>query len=187
MKIKERKIKGVYEIELNPSIDDRGYFMRTYDKILFKDFGLDKIWVQENHSKTNGINTIRGLHFQLPPFSETKLIRCIRGKVLDVYVDLRKDSQTFSQWESIELSEDNFKSIFIPAGFAHGFCTKSEISEVINKVDNIYNKDFENGIIWNDKTLKIDWQNNNPVLSEKDSALMTFKEFVQKHHSIESE
>ena len=85
------------------------------------------------------------------------------------------------------MGQNNFKSIFIPAGFAHGFCTKSEISEVIYKVDNIYNKDFENGIIWNDKTLKIDWQNNNPVLSEKDSALMTFKEFVQKHHSIESE
>jgi len=187
LKIRELNLKGVFEIELNPNIDDRGYFMRTYDKSLFNDYGLDRIWVQENHSKSNKIGTLRGLHFQLPPYSETKLIRCIRGKVLDVFVDLRKDSPTFSQWDSIELSEDNYNAIYIPRGFAHGFCTQSEISEVIYKVDNIYNKEFENGIIWNDKTLMIDWKTNNPVLSEKDSALMTLKEFIQKYNSIEPE
>ena len=131
MEIIERKIKGVYEIQLKPIGDNRGFFMRTFDINEFNKYGLNKVWVQENHSRSTQKGIIRGLHFQLPPFSETKLVRCINGAVLDVFVDLRKNSPTFGQWDSIELSAENKKMIFIPRGFAHGFCTLTEESEVL--------------------------------------------------------
>lgn len=186
MDIKERKIKGVYEIALKPIGDNRGFFMRTFDINEFNKFGLNKIWVQENHSRSTQKGIIRGLHFQLPPFTETKLVRCINGAVLDVFVDLRKDSLTFGQWDSIELSAENKKIIFIPRGFAHGFCTLTEESEILYKVDNMYNPKHELGILWNDTDLNIHWPiTHNAILSEKDQKNLTFKEFVNKYQSIE--
>ena len=185
MIIKERVIKGIYEIQLEPNIDNRGFFMRIYDKEIFEKYNLSKEWIQENHSRSEQKGTIRGLHFQLPPFTETKLIRCIKGAVLDVFVDLRLNSKTFGQWDSVELSEENKKCVYIPKGFAHGFCALSDISEVLYKVDSVYKPEFEAGIIWNDKDINIDWNIDSPVLSDKDKKNLTLKEFVLKYKGIE--
>lgn len=187
MEINERKLKGVYEITLKPHIDERGFFMRTYDENFFIEKGISRVWLQENHSRSEKAGIIRGLHFQLPPFAETKLVRCIVGAVLDVFVDLRQGSPTFGQWDNIELTAVNKKMILIPRGFAHGFCTLSEISEVVYKVDNIYSKEHERGLLWNDHTLKIKWPINNPILSEKDQKNITFKEFGKTIKALEHE
>jgi dTDP-4-dehydrorhamnose 3,5-epimerase len=184
MNIIKRKFAGVCEIQLNPIFDQRGFFMRTWDIDLFKKSGLQHNWVQENHSRSEKKGIIRGVHFQFPPFSETKLVRCIKGAILDVFVDLRKDSESFGQWDSIELNEENKKMILVPKGFAHGFCTLSEISEVVYKVDNNYSKEHEAGIIWNDETLSIKWPVIDAIISERDSGNMTFTEFKNRFKGI---
>ena len=185
MQIFERKLNGVFEITLSPNKDERGFFMRTFDDTIFNEVGLNFNWVQENHSRTLKKGTIRGLHFQFPPYAETKLIRCIRGKILDVFVDLRKDSTTFGQWDSVELTEDNFKMVLVPRGFAHGFCTLTENTEVLYKVDNYYSLAKELGLLWNDIELNINWPVINPILSEKDKMNLTLKEFITRFNSIE--
>ena len=185
MEIKQRRLKGVFEITLSPHIDSRGFFMRTFDENLFEQAGIRRKWVQENHSRSEQKGIIRGLHFQLPPFSETKLVRCISGAILDVFVDLRKDSPTFGKWDSLELSESNLKMVSIPRGFAHGFCTLTENAHVLYKVDNYYSKENERGIIWDDVELKIDWPVKNPLLSDKDQKNLTFKQFKEQIKAIE--
>lgn len=185
MEIQNRKLEGVYEIKLKPIGDNRGFFMRAFDINIFNQRGLNKVWVQENHSRSALKGIVRGLHFQLPPFTETKLVRCINGAILDVFVDLRKNSPTFGQWDSIELSAENKKMVFIPRGFAHGFCTLTEESEVLYKVDNYYSKENERGLIWNDPNIGIDWPTKDPVLSEKDKENMTLKEFVEEYSGLE--
>lgn len=185
MKFTEHTISGVFEIKPDPHFDDRGFFMRVYDVELFEKYGVNKSWVQENHSRSEQEGIIRGLHFQFPPFSETKLIRCIRGSVLDVFVDLRKGSKTFGQWSSIILNEENKKMVLIPRGLAHGFCTLTEVSEVVYKVDNFYSREYEKGLIWNDPDLRISWPVEYPILSQKDQKNLTFREFIEKYNSID--
>lgn len=184
MRIKELNIQGVFEINLSPIGDSRGFFMRTYDLDLFKNFGLHREWLQENHSRSVSKHIIRGLHCQQYPFSETKLIRCIRGSIFDVAVDLRKESPTYGMWVGAELSEENKKMLYIPRGFAHGFYTLTEISEVVYKVDNVYSKEHEVGIIWNDKDIAIQWPKSTPILSEKDKNNITFEAFSEKFKFI---
>ncbi len=184
MVVKELSLHGVFLIHLEPKFDERGYFTRTYDVNLMKKLGIHAEWVQENHSKTIKRGTIRGLHIQLPPFSETKLIRCLRGKIFDVFVDLRYGSESFGKWGGVELSEDNFKILYIPRGFAHGFCTLTDNCEVYYKVDNFYNPEFEIGILWNDVDINIDWPINIDVISEKDKKNISLKEFITKHKAI---
>lgn len=184
MEITERKLNGVFEIQLRPIRGERGFFMRSFDTALFEKAGLARTWLQENHSRSERKGIIRGLHFQFPPFAETKLVRCIRGAVLDVFVDLRLNSPTFGQWDALELSEENKKMVFIPRGFAHGFCTLTPESEVLYKVDNVYNREHEGGLLWSDPDLGIDWPETNPILSEKDNRNMTFAQFVETHQSI---
>lgn len=164
----ERRLKGMYEINLNEVQDERGFFLKSYDKEVFDKFSLHREWVQENHSGTMNKGTIRGFHFQLPPYSETKLVRCTKGAVLNVFVDLRKDSSTFGQWDAIELSKKNRKMAYIPKMFANGFCILEDESELIYKSDNVYMPDYERRIAWNDKTLNIDWPIKDPILSSKD-------------------
>jgi len=159
--------------------------MRTYDEKIFKEYGINNKWVQENHSLSKNKGIIRGLHFQFPPYSETKLIRCIRGAIMDVFVDLRKNSPTFGKWDSIVLSEENNKMVLLPRGFAHGFCTLTKDSEVLYKVDNYYTPEFESGIRWNDPDLNIKWPVEQPILSEKDKNNITFKDFTNKYGGIE--
>lgn len=186
MEIRERKLKGIFEIVLSPHQDNRGFFMRTFDDALFKENGIERKWVQENHARSDLKNIIRGLHFQLPPCTETKLVRCVNGAVLDVFVDLRKDSDTFGEWDSIELSGDNKKMVFIPRGFAHGYCTLTEKSEVLYKVDNYYNPKAECGIMWNDPDINISWPINDPVLSEKNTRNLSFREFIKQYQAIKN-
>jgi len=168
MNFKERKLKGVFEITPNSINDNRGFFMRTYDKEIFKRNNINTEWVQENHSGTVSKGTIRGMHFQLPPHAEAKLVRCIKGKVINAFIDLRVDSDTFGKWDMIELSAFNKKMIFIPKGFANGFCIIENDSELIYKTDNIYNPEFERRIKWNDNDVGIEWPLLNPILSDKD-------------------
>jgi len=185
MEIRPLRLPGTYEILLAPHSDDRGYFMRVYDEAIFREYGLQTSWVQENQSRSEKKGVIRGLHFQFPPYAETKLVRAVKGLVLDVFVDLRRNSSTFGEWDSVELSEENKKVVFIPRGFAHGFCALTEVSEVVYRVDSYYNPESEGGIIWNDKTLMIKWPVHKPILSKKDSALKTFNDFVRDYNGTE--
>lgn len=185
MQIKKRKLEGVFEIQLKPREDERGFFMRIYDDDILKKRGIHRNWVQENHSLSIEKGIIRGMHFQYPPHSETKLIRVVRGKIFDVFIDLRKGSHTFGQWDSIILSADNKKMIYIPRGFAHGFCTLSKNCEVIYKVDNYYSPDSEGIIRWDDSDLKIDWPVNDLILSKKDSSAKSFKHFIKMHSCLD--
>jgi dTDP-4-dehydrorhamnose 3,5-epimerase len=183
--IKNEVISGVFEIQLAPRRDGRGFFMRVYDEEIFRKNGLHRHWVQENHSLTEKRGVIRGLHFQLPPFSETKLIRCVRGAVFDVFVDLRKGSPTFGRWGSIELSAEKHNSVYIPRGLAHGFCTLSEEAEVVYKVDSVYSPEYECGLLWSDADLAIPWPVEQPFVSDKDARNLTLKEFTRKHKYID--
>lgn len=176
MNIRPLHLPGVYEITLEPKRDNRGFFMRTFDENIFHRHGLSRKWLQENHSYSEKKGTVRGLHFQLPPFSETKLIRVIKGAIFDVFVDVRPASPTFGKWGYVELSEDNFKMVLIPRGFAHGFCTLTDHSEVLYKVDNVYSPLHEGGIRWNDPSLNIPWPVSHPIISEKDNKLPPFEE-----------
>ena len=174
MKINKTFIKDLLIIEPQLFKDERGFFYESYNKN-----NLDKVinivFVQDNESKSNK-GVVRGLHFQLPPFEQTKLVRCVSGKILDVVVDLRKNSKTYGKSFSIELSSENNKQLFVPTGFAHGFQALSEEAIVNYKVDNFYNPKSDSGIIWNDKDLSIDWNLDiKPVLSEKDLKLDLFK------------
>jgi dTDP-4-dehydrorhamnose 3,5-epimerase len=184
MIITESHINGVHEIVLNPVKDERGFFMRTYDVPLFEENGLHRSWVQENHSMSKKKHVIRGLHFQFPPHSETKLVRVIRGAVFDVYVDLRKDSPTFGQWGGAELTESNNLMLYLPRGFAHGFCTLTDRSEVLYKVDHSYCPEAEGGIIWNDPEIGIDWPATAPTLSQRDARLRSFETFCMEHAGL---
>jgi dTDP-4-dehydrorhamnose 3,5-epimerase len=175
MKINKTFIEDLLIIEPQLFKDDRGFFYESYNKN-----NLDKVinvdFVQDNESKSNK-GVIRGLHFQLPPFEQTKLVRCVSGKILDVVVDLRTNSKTYGKSFSIELSSENNKQLFVPKGFAHGFQVLSEEAIVNYKVDNFYNPKSDSGIIWNDKDLSIDWSLDiKPVLSVKDLKLISFKE-----------
>ena len=173
MKINKTFIEDLLIIEPQLFKDERGFFYESYNK---NNLGMNIFFVQDNESKSyKGV--IRGLHFQAPPFEQTKLVRCVSGKILDVAVDLRTNSKTYGKSFSIELSSENNKQLFVPKGFAHGFQVLSETASVNYKVDNFYNPKSESGIIWNDKDLLIDWNLDiKPILSQKDLKLISFKE-----------
>lgn len=184
MLIKERGVEGVFEIQLEPHEDERGFFMRTYDDQVFGEYSMPRNWVQENHSLSVEEGVIRGMHFQLPPHTEAKLVRVIRGEIHDVFIDLRKGSATLGQWDSINLSAVNKKMIYIPRGFAHGFCTLTGNCELLYKMDNYYDPASAGTIRWNDPDLGIAWPVNNPILSEKDSKAKSFREFIDKYGGL---
>lgn len=184
MDFKERKIKGLLEIELSPFKDSRGFFMRTFDNDLFLQHGIEGPWVQDNHSGSDEQYTLRGLHFLLPPYTDGKMVRCLRGEILDVAVDLREHSPTFGQYELFHLRSVEDKVIYIPKGFAHGFLTMKPYSEIYYKHNTFYHKEYDTGIKWDDKEINIDWPVKKPIISEKDSQLMSFKEFVKKHKGL---
>lgn len=164
-------IDGLVLIKPKVHTDHRGFFLETYSAPVFAAAGIDAVFVQDNHSKSVAKGVLRGLHFQTAPFEQSKLVRVVRGSVFDVAVDIRPDSPTFGQWRGFELSERNFNMLFIPRGFAHGFCTLEENTEIVYKVDNPYSRENDAGIIWNDPDIAIEWPAGDPVLSEKDSGL----------------
>ena len=157
MIFKATTLPGSFVVELIPVGDSRGWFVRTYCQKEFEQIGHHKGWVQMNHSFTALKGTIRGMHYQLPPFTEIKQVRCIAGAVFDIIVDLRKDSATFLQWIGIELSADNKKMIYIPEGFAHGFQTLTPNCELIYHHSQFYKPGVEGGIKYNDPAVQIEW------------------------------
>ncbi len=165
----ETILKGSYVIELNNFIDERGWFARTYCKKEFSTIGHQGEWVQMNHSFTKNKGAIRGMHFQVSPFSEIKLVRCIGGSVYDVIIDLRKNSDTFLQWFGVEISAQNKKMIYIPAGFAHGFQSLSNDSELIYHHSQFYTAGAEGGIKYNDPKFNINWPISVTDISERDN------------------
>ena len=174
MKISKTFIENLLVIEPQLFKDERGFFYESYNKKKL-DKNIKIVFVQDNESKSiKGV--IRGLHFQAPPFEQTKLVRCVSGNILDVAVDLRTNSKTYGKSFSVELSSVNNKQLFIPKGFAHGFQVLSNKAIVNYKVDEHYNSDSDSGIIWNDKDLSIDWNLDiKPILSDKDLNLELFK------------
>ncbi|MCB1024292.1 MAG: dTDP-4-dehydrorhamnose 3,5-epimerase [Acidobacteria bacterium] len=174
MEIRELKLKGTYELTPKIFEDERGYFSETFKTAIFEERKLATKWIQENQSFTRDKCTIRGLHFQAPPFAQTKLVRAITGRILDVFVDVRKSSPTYGRWDSIELSGEKCNAVYISRGFAHGFCTLESDTLVQYKVDSVYSRDHEGGLIWNDPALAIDWNCDSPLLSEKDKELPLF-------------
>ena len=171
----ETKLKGAIIIEPKVFEDHRGYFFESYNKKHFVDNGITADFVQDNESFSSR-GTLRGLHYQAGEHAQAKLVRVIKGRVLDVAVDLREDSPTYGQHTSVELSEENKKLFFVPRGFGHGFVVLSETAIFSYKCDNFYNKASEGGIIYNDPTLNIDWgiDHKDMILSEKDTVLPVF-------------
>lgn len=167
------KLEGVKIIEPKIFEDNRGHFFEFYHKEKFADNGIHDDFVQSNHSYSKK-NTLRGLHFQ-DPKSQGKLVRCSSGKILDVAVDIRKDSKNFGIWVSQILSSENLLQIYIPDGFAHGFLVLSDFAHVSYQCTELYYQKYDKGLIWNDPTLNIDWGINNPILSKKDSLFPKLK------------
>jgi len=174
MKFKPTTIKDVILIEPNVSGDNRGFFMETYQRNLFREHGIEAEFVQWNHSLSVK-NTLRGLHYQVEK-PQGKLVRVIQGEVYDVAVDIRSGSPTFGKWIAEILSATNKKQLFVPVGFAHGFCVLSEMAEFIYACTDYYHPPGERGIIWNDPDLGIPWPVREPILSEKDKLYPCLKE-----------
>lgn len=148
--------------------DHRGFFMESYNDSIFKQHGICYNFIQDNHSLSAEAGVLRGLHYQLNPKAQTKLIRVLTGAIYDVIVDIRKSSPTFGQWVGVILSEHNHRQLLVPKGFAHGFCTLVPNTQVLYKVDEYYSPENDRGILWNDPALGIDWPTSNPTLSDKD-------------------
>lgn len=162
------EIEGLVIVEPKVFGDHRGFFMESWSERAFHDAGLDYTFVQDNHSSSTVKGTLRGIHFQRGDKAQAKLVRCVRGAVLDVAVDLRPNSPTYKKWVGVELSEENKRMLMIPRGFGHGFVTLTDNVEFLYKADNPYAPESEGGIRWNDPELNIDWGVEHPVLSAKD-------------------
>lgn len=156
---------------LDPTVhgDHRGYFMESYNQTIMHELGIKHDFVQDNQSLSAETGVLRGLHYQLNPKAQTKLVRVIAGAIYDVIVDIRKESPTFGQWQGFILSEYNKRQLLVPQGFAHGFCTLVPNTQVLYKVDEYYSPEHDRGILWSDPALGIDWPVNTPVLSDKDT------------------
>lgn len=148
--------------------DNRGWFVESYSKRVMESLGFDITFIQDNHSMSSGKGIVRGIHFQKEPWAQTKLVRCTRGTIKDVVVDLRKGSPTYKQWTSVVLSEENHRQLLIPAGFGHGFVTLSDHCELQYKVDKYYNKECDRSVLWCDPEIGVDWGVEDPILSDKD-------------------
>ena len=179
MKFIETKISDVIIIEPSVFIDERGYFLETYNQNKFEEAVGMTSFIQDNESKSSK-GVLRGLHFQKPPFEQAKLVRCIEGEVLDVAVDIRKNSKTYGQHIAVILSGENKRQLFVPRGFAHGFLVLSDNATFAYKVDNTYAPEHDAGIRWNDKELSIQWsmKENEVTVSDKDALLPTLSDFI---------
>lgn len=168
MNIVNTDIEGVLIIEPKVYVDHRGWFIESYSKEMFNKFGINIDFIQDNHSFSAHKSTLRGLHFQTNHKAQTKLVRCIKGKIFDVAVDIRRESSTYKKWVAVELSEENKKQLLIPKGFAHGFLTLTDDVEVQYKVDELYSPENDRSIRYDDPDIGVLWGVDNPILSDKD-------------------
>ncbi|MDQ0903927.1 dTDP-4-dehydrorhamnose 3,5-epimerase [Paenibacillus sp. V4I7] len=174
MNVIATKLPGLFIIEPDVYEDHRGFFMESYHRTKLAEHGIDIPFVQDNHSLSVEIGVLRGLHYQLNPKAQTKLVRVVSGAIYDVAVDIRKNSSTFGEWVGVTLSAANKRQLLVPQGFAHGFCTTEPQTQVLYKVDEYYSPVHDRGILWSDPAIGIDWPTANPILSDKD----------QKHPSL---
>ncbi len=174
MRVLKTDIPGVLIVEPDLFFDERGFLFEVYHKNRYYSFGIDTDFVQDNYSFSS-IGTLRGLHYQIKN-SQAKLIQIIKGEIFDVAVDLRYGSQTFGKWIGTYLSEKNHRQLFIPEGFAHGFCVTSDSAMLVYKCSDHYNIEDEEGVIWSDPEINISWPTEEPILSEKDKTFSTLKE-----------
>ena len=172
------KLDGVWIVEPKVFGDHRGFFMESWSKRAFEEAGLHYDFVQDNHSSSMVKGTLRGIHFQKGDKAQAKLVRCVKGAVLDVAVDLRPSSPTYKQWVGVELSAENKRKLLIPRGFGHGFVTLTDDVEFLYKADNFYAPEADGGIRWNDPELAVEWGVENPILSKKDSESPFLKDAV---------
>ena len=177
MIIEETRLSGLRVIAPKRYQDQRGFFSESWNKRTFSSIGIDVDFVQDNHSLSTARGTVRGLHFQSPPHSQVKLVRCGRGKIFDVAVDVRKGSPTFGEWFGTELSFENGKQLFVPHGFLHGFMTLEDDSEIIYKCSDFYAPECDGGVRWDSCGIDWPWSGTDPILSDKDLIAQTLAEF----------
>lgn len=181
MKFTALQIPGAYRIDLSAHKDQRGFFVRTYDEAFFKEQGLVTHWIQESHSFSSTKGTLRGLHFQKPPYAETKLIRVALGRIFMVMVDLRKESTTFGRFVTVELSAEIPQLLYVPQGLALGMYTLTDNCILLYKMDREYNPASQRVIRWDDPDLNISWPlEGTPVISEKDASAPAFKDYIRE-------
>lgn len=168
MKILNTKLDGVLVVEPDIYGDSRGWFYETYNQKKYSDNGIQVDFIQDNHSLSEKKGVLRGIHFQNKPYDQSKLVRCVKGKIFDVAVDLRKSSPNYKKWVGVALSEDNKKQLFIPRGFGHAFLTLTENCEVEYKVDNVYSSLHDRSIKFDDEEINVDWPTKDVILSDKD-------------------
>jgi dTDP-4-dehydrorhamnose 3,5-epimerase len=172
----ETRLHGLVLIEPEVHGDDRGFLVETYSAPHWRELGIDVEFVQDNHSRSRN-GALRGLHFQTSP-GQAKLVRCMRGRIWDVAVDLRQDSPTYGQWEGHELDDVSHRQLFVPIGFAHGFCVLSDDADVAYKLSSVYNPETEAGVAWNDPDIAVEWPIAEPQLSERDRAARPLAEMA---------
>ncbi len=176
MNVIKTKLKGIYILEPKVFGDHRGWFTESWSKRTMEEAGFYYDFVQDNHSFSAQKGTLRGIHFQMHPYAQAKLVRCTKGTVLDVAVDLRKDSPDYKKWASVELSEENKRQLLIPRGFGHAFLTLTEDVEFLYKTDRYYSFEHDRSIAWNDPDINIKWFVSNPILSDKDKKAPLLKD-----------
>ncbi|MGG4553695.1 dTDP-4-dehydrorhamnose 3,5-epimerase [Paenibacillus humicus] len=174
MKLTPLRLEGASLLEPVVHGDHRGFFMESYNEQVMKQLGVNYQFIQDNQSLSAEPGVLRGLHYQLNPKAQTKLIRVLTGAIYDVILDIRRSSPTFGQWIGVILSEHNKRQLLVPKGFAHGFCTLVPNTQVLYKVDEYYSPEHDRGILWNDPALNIDWPVSEPLLSDKDRNHPTF-------------
>lgn len=182
MKVSNRFLGDAFELETPRFGDERGWFSVPFEAAQAIELGLTEPFVQDNHSLSVDVGTVRGLHFQLAPYAQGKLVRVAAGRVLDVIVDLRPDSRTLGEWAGIELSADAGNQLWVPRGFGHGFCTLEPNTHLLYKVDNVYNKDADRSLAFDDTSIDIDWpiDHGDMTLSDKDAAAADFDTIMRE-------
>ena len=184
MKLIETKLKDCYILEPDRFGDNRGWFSESYNKKVFEDLGLNYDFVQDNESFSAKKGVLRGLHFQNEPYTQAKIVRCTRGVVYDVAVDIRHDSPTYGMWVGVELSEENGRQLLIPRGFLHGFQTLTDNVKFAYKCDNYYNKESDGGVMYDDPDIGVVWPIEDPILSEKDKHHPKLRELVKERGNL---
>ena len=181
MKFLETKLKDLFIIEPEKSEDGRGSFYRIWDKKIFQENGLNDNLVQISISFNKKKGTLRGMHFQTKPFEESKIVRCTKGKIFDVVIDLRPESKTFMNWASFELDSNESKILYIPEGFAHGFQTLEDNTEIVYQISNWYSPEHASGLRWDDNKFQINWPIQNPIISKKDLTFDSAEKYLKEH------